>query len=241
MIIKLGAITNMTTRSKHYSPHTKMADLVSDHYKILLLIYRFDIPLGTGEKTIKEICEEYDVDVETFLFIVHFLLFGEGTGLKELHRKLSLPLIIRFLRNSHSYFLDYRLPEIKRNMMEAISEAPQDIQFVINKYFDEYQQEVYQHMKYENEVVFPYAQSLLDGTKHTSYSISTFEEMHDQVELKMLELKNIFIKYYPMNTDYKVNNILHDLFTCSDELHNHNDVEDHVFIPIVRELEREAL
>ncbi|MBR8712751.1 hemerythrin domain-containing protein [Porphyromonas levii] len=230
----------MTTRSKHYTPHTKMADLVSDHYKILLLIYRFDIPLGMGEKTIKEMCEEYDVDVDTFLFIVHFLLFGEGTGQQELHKKLSLPLIIRFLRNSHSYFLDYRLPEIKRNMMEAISEAPQDIQFVINKYFDEYEEEVYQHMKYENEVVFPYAQALMEGAKDPEYGISTFEQKHDQVELKMLELKNIFIKYYPMATDYKVNNILHDLFTCSDELHNHNDVEDFIFVKIVKELEREV-
>ena len=42
-------------KNRHYSPHSKMADLVSEHYNILLLIYRFDIPLGVGERTIKEI------------------------------------------------------------------------------------------------------------------------------------------------------------------------------------------
>lgn len=217
-----------------------MADLVSDHFNILLLIYRFDIPLGMGEKTIREMCDEHDVDVDTFLFIVHFILFGEGAGQKSMHEKLSMPVIIRFLKNSHSYFLDFRLPEIRRNMMEAIGDAPQDIQYVIQKYFDEYQEEVRQHMRYENEVVFPYTETLLEGVKDLEYSIETFEKRHDQVELKMLELKNIFIKYYPMQTDYKVNNVLHDLFTCSEELHNHNDVEDNIFIPCVKELEMEV-
>lgn len=234
-------MTTNNIRSKHYSQHSKMADLVSDHYNILLLIYRFDIPLGMGEKSIKEICDQYDVDVYTFLFIVHFLLFGEGTGQKDLHKKLSLPLLIRFLRSSHSYFIDFRLPEIRRTMMEAISDAPQDIQFVINKYFEEYVDEVKQHMRYEDEVVFPYAQSLIEGAKDPDYNISTFEQRHDHVEMKMLELKNIFIKYYPMATDYKVNNILHDLFTCSDELHNHNEVEDLIFIPCVKALEKEGV
>lgn len=224
-------------RGRHYTPHSKMADLVGEHYNILLLIYRFDIPLGMGERTIKEICDEHDVDVDTFLFIVHFVLFREGVSQKMFHQKLSIPLIIRFLKNSHSYFLDFRLPEIRQNMLDAISDAPQDIQFVIQKYFDDYQEEVHQHMKYENEVVFPYAEALLEGAKDSEYSIETFEKRHDQVELKMLELKNIFIKYYSMGMDFKVNNVLRDLFTCSEELHIHNDVEDNIFIPCVKELE----
>ena len=228
-------------KNRHYSSHSKMADLVSEHYNILLLIYRFDIPLGVGERTIKEICDEHGVDVDTFLFVVHFILFDEGIGLKGLYKKLSIPLLIRFLRNSHSYFLDFRLPEIRRNMLEAIEQAPEDIRFVIQKYFDNYEKEVFQHMKYEDEVVFPYVESLLEGANDLEYSIRTFEKRHDQVELKMLELKNIFIKYYPMEMDFKVNNVLHDLFTCSEELHIHNDVEDHILIPCVREMEEDKL
>lgn len=225
-------------RPRHYTPNSKMADLLSDHYSILLLIFRFDIPLGMGEKTIKEVCEEYDVDLDTFLFIVHFILFDEGRGKSDLHKKLSMPMIIRYLRNSHSYFLDFRLPEIGKHMQAAIAEAPGDIRFVIKKYFEEYVEEVYQHMRYENEVVFPYAERLQEGINDPKYSIDIFEKRHDQVELKMLELKNIFIKYYPMKPDYKINNILHDLFSCGDELRNHNEVEDHVFIPMVKDLER---
>lgn len=225
-------------RNKHFSPHSKMADLVCDHYNILLLINRFGITLGMGEKTVQEICDEHDVDVNTFLYIVHFILFGPMPSEDGISKWISVPHVMRFLGNSHSYFLDFRLPEIKHNMSEAIEDAPKDIRFVIEKYFDEYEREVHQHMKYEEEVVFPYVQALLEGVKDNDYSIATFEKKHDQVELKMLELKNIFIKYYP-NSSNKVNNMLHELFVCSEELHNHNDVEDYIFIPCVKELERE--
>lgn len=75
-----------------------MANLVSDYYSMFLLIFRFDIPLGVGEKTIREVCEENDVDLDTFLFIVHFVLFREGKGQSNLSQKLSIPLVIKFLQ-----------------------------------------------------------------------------------------------------------------------------------------------
>lgn len=218
-----------------------MADLLSDHYSIFLLIFRFDIPLGMGEKSIKEVCQENNVDVNTFLFIVHFILFKEKSSLTDLHKKLDLPLIIRFLKNSHSYFIGFRLPEIRKDMLEAIEGAPKDIIFVIQRYFDEYAEEVEQHMKYENEVVFDYAEKLLLGNKDRKYSIDIFAKKHDQVELKMLELKNIFIKYYNFDTNYKLNNVLHELYACGEELQNHNSVENEIFIPCVRELELQLI
>ncbi len=227
----------MAQKIKHYTPNSKMADLLSDHYSIFLLIFRFDIPLGMGEKTIKEVCEEKHVDVNTFLFIVHFILFREKSTLTDLHKKLDVPLIIRFLKNSHSYFTEFRLPEIRKDMLDAIESAPKDIIFVIQRYFDEYAEEVKQHMRYENEIVFVYSEKLLSGIKDPKYSIDIFAKKHDKVELKMLELKNIFIKYYNADTNYKLNNVLHELYACGEELENHNSVENEIFIPCMRELE----
>lgn len=226
-------------RVKHYTANNKMADLISDHYQILLLIFRFDIPLGMGDKTIKEVCEEHDVDLYTFLHIVHFFLYGEEKKSTEGFERLNIPLIIRFLRNSHSYFLDYRLPSIQEDLMAAIADSPEEVKYVTKKYFDEYVSEVHHHMRYEDEVVFPYVQGLIEGMVDPKYSIEIFEQRHDQVELKMLELKNLFIKYYTMEPNYKVNQILHDLFSCGDELRDHNNVEDYLFTPCVKVIEKE--
>lgn len=226
-------------RIKQYTPNSKMADLLSDHYRILLLIFRFEIPLGMGDKTIREVCEENNVDMDTFLQIVHLIFYGHEKGGYDTHEQLNLALVIKFLRNSHSYFLDYRLPSIQRKLTEVISDAPEEVIFVTKKYFDEYVSEVYHHMRYEDEVVFPYVEKLIQGELDPKYSIEIFEQRHDQVELKMLELKNIFIKYYTMKPNYEVNNILHELFSCGDELRDHNDVEDYLFIPTVKSIEKE--
>lgn len=224
---------------KTYTPTSKMCDLISEHYNMLLLIFRFEIPLGVGEKTIREVCEESNVDEKTFLTIVNFLLYRQVVGEHDLHKKLSIPLIIKYLQNSHNYFLDYRLPTIKVNLLDAIEGCPQDVMYVIRRFYDEYVEEVNKHMQYENKLVFPYVEKLIEGVKDPKYSIEIFRKKHDQVELKMMELKNILIKYYPAKSGYKLNRVLHDFFSCEEELKDHNDVEDYIFTPAILALEKE--
>ena len=95
-------------------------------------------------------------------------------------------------------------------------------------------------MSYENNVVFPYVENLLKGEASPSYAIQIFEQKHDQVELKMLELKNILIKYYTGGDPLRMNNALHELYTCGDELYIHNAIEDLIFIPCIKEIEESA-
>lgn len=153
---------------------------------------------------------------------------------------LDVSLLIKFLEKSHSYFLQYRLPQIRTRILDTLKTTSQDVEFVIKRYFDEYAEEVNQHMSYENDVVFPYVEGLLKGQLSSSYSIQVFEQKHDQIELKMLELKNILIKYYIGGDPLKLNNVLHELYTCGDELFMHNAIEDKIFIPCIKEIE-EAL
>ena len=40
----------------HYTAHSRMADLLSEHYNIFSLISRLGIPLGMGDHTIREVC-----------------------------------------------------------------------------------------------------------------------------------------------------------------------------------------
>lgn len=233
--------TSVCSRAKlHYTPSSKMADLLCDHYCIFLLIFNFDIKLGVGEKTIREVCQEYDIDVDTFIYLVNFLLNDELASHHGGVQMLDVSLLIKFLGKSHSYFLEYRLPQIRTRILETLKTTSQDIEFVIKRYFDEYAEEVNQHMSYENDVVFPYVEGLLKGQLSSSYSIQVFEQKHDQIELKMIELKNILIKYYTGGDPLQLNNVLHELYTCGDELFMHNAIEDKIFIPCIKEIE-EAL
>ena len=97
----------------HYTAHSRMADLLSEHYNIFSLISRLGIPLGMGDHTIREVCEANGVDTDTFMYLVHFDLYPDlrETLTPDL-AMIDVAQIISFLRASHSYFLEVRLPDI---------------------------------------------------------------------------------------------------------------------------------
>ena len=53
--------------TQFYSADTLMSDLICERYDLLLVITRFGIPLGFGDQTIREVCEENNVHVETLI------------------------------------------------------------------------------------------------------------------------------------------------------------------------------
>ena len=221
-------------KSGGYGGDDRMCDLVCDRYSVLQVMSRFGIALGFGDKTIAEVCTDNKVDTATFLAVVNLLMnFGNG---EELAEEVSVRTLTDYLHNSHGYFLDFRLPGIRRKLIEAVDCSQSDVSFAIMRFFDEYAAEVQRHMAYEEQTVFPYVESLLAGEKNTTYSMEIFRRQHDQVDAKLRELKNIIIKYYPSGSTNELNGVLFDIFTCERELASHNAVEDEIFIPAVERL-----
>ena len=223
-----------------YTGDDRMCDLVSDRFAVLQVMSRFGIALGFGDKTIAEVCEEHRVDTATFLAVVNMLLGGSYHSAHSVP-ELSVRALTDYLHNSHGYFLEFRLPAIRRKLIEAIDYAPNDVSFAIMRFFDEYVAEVQRHMDYEEQTVFPYVEGLLEGRVSDSYSIDDFRRRHDQVDAKLRELKNIIIKYYPSGSTNELNGVLFDIFTCERELASHNAVEDDLFIPAVERLAADSL
>ena len=218
-----------------YTGEDRMCDLVCDRYPVLQVMSRFGIALGFGDKTIAEVCAENKVDTATFLAVVNMQM-NAGCNASEAAAGVSVRALTDYLHNSHGYFLDFRLPAIRRKLIEAVDCAQNDVSFAIMRFFDEYAAEVQRHMSYEEQTVFPYVESLLAGEKNTAYSIDVFRRQHDQVDAKLRELKNIIIKYYPSGSTNELNGVLFDIFNCEHELASHNAVEDELFIPAVERL-----
>lgn len=221
-------------KSRTYVGEDRMCDLVCDCYSVLQVMSRFGIALGFGDKSIAEVCETHQVDTATFLAVVN-LLQNEADGV-SLANEVSVRALTDYLHNSHAYFLDFRLPAIRRKLIEAVDCSRSDVAFAILRFFDEYAAEVDRHMTYEEKVVFPYVNALLAGESSSEYSIETFRRNHDQIESRLRELKNIIIKYYPAGSTNELNGVLFDIFTCEQELTSHSAVENDIFIPAVERL-----
>lgn len=221
---------------KIYEAYDRMITLIGDNYNLLQSLGRFGINLVFGDKTVEEVCEEQGVDTYTFLALVNFSI----NGFKEIDDvdKLSIETLLNYLRSCHRYYLDFQLPFIRRELLQALDEND-SLANLILKIYDEYAHSIHQHMRYEETEVFPYVENLLEGKTSSLYSIDTYLRNHGNTDRKLRELKNIIIKYLP--SDGLRNNLLmaalHDIFNNEEWLVQHAEVEEHIFIPAIRHLE----
>ena len=220
-----------------YLATDKMSDLICENYTLLLVMSRFGLSLGFGDKTVEQVCEQQGVHTGTFLAVVNFLE-DEYSVSDQYDHQLSVTALMNYLRQSHSYFLDFNFPAIRRKLIDAIDCSQSDVAFLILKFFDEYVREVRAHMEYENQMVFAYVDRLLQGEDVADYQIRIFSERHNQIEIKLTELKNIMVKYYPsLAQNYLLNSVLFDIYSCEKDLASHCRVEDYMFVPLIAELE----
>jgi len=219
-----------------YKETDKMSDLICENYTLLQVMSRFGLSLGFGDKTVKEFCLLNQVDYRTFLAVVNFI--DEGyLRMDETFKELSVASIMNYLKQAHSYFLDFNFPSIRLKLMEAIGYSEDHVTSLIMKFYDDYVNEVRKHMDYEDKVVFKYVEALLRGELPTNYSISVYAKKHTQIETKLTELKNIIIKYYPAKSNNNLlNAALFDIFSCEQDLESHSRVEDYLFVPEVLKL-----
>ncbi|MDR0961732.1 MAG: hemerythrin domain-containing protein [Mediterranea sp.] len=225
--------------SHKYKPTDKMSDLICDNFSLLMVMSRFGLSLGFGDKNVKEVCRAQGVDYQTFLAVANFISEEQYTYSEE-ENNFSIASLMEYLKQAHDYFLNYNLPDMRLKLMEAIDcSGTNEIACLILKFYDEYVKEVRRHMEYENRSVFTYVEKLLKGDLSEHYSISSFVDKHHQIETKLKELKNIIIKYYPeKENNNRLNAVLFDIFNCEKDLASHCQVEDYMFVPAVAQLER---
>ena len=150
--------------TEKYHEMDPMSDVISDDYRMLQMLGRFGITLGFGNKTVGETCKAAGVDVTTFLTVVNYVKDAAHAHINEMVEQISLPCLMRYLKNSHTYFVDFRLPNIRRKLLEAIDcSSSNQIALLILKFYDEYAAEVGRHMEYEDSHVHPFVENLLNG------------------------------------------------------------------------------
>lgn len=219
-----------------YEASDKMISLIRDNYNLLQSLGSFGISLGFGDKTVKQVCDDQNVDTNTFLAVVNFTI----NGYREMDdvSRLSVPTLLQYLKASHDYFLGFQLPFIRKELVDALDEND-NLARLILKLYDEYSRSVTLHMKYEEKTVFPYVESLLAGKPMANYAIDMYSKHHGQESSKLRELKSVIIKYFPGDClrNNQLSATLYDIYNNEEWLALHAEVEDNIFIPAIKYLE----
>jgi len=224
----------------------KMAALVAADPRSMVLITRFGIDLGFGDKTIKQICQEKNIQTDFFLLMVNIFLSSTFFPNQKL-KNVDVKLLLTYLANSHEYYIREKIPLIQAMFGNYLGRMDHPAKPQLQTFFDEYIQEVIEHIEYEEQVAFPYVSNLLASSEgvavndgRESYGIRIFEERHTNIEDKLSDLKNLLIKYLPPSSDRFLRiRIINELFDLEQDLGNHARLEDQVLIPLVEQMEKQ--
>lgn len=197
----------------------KMCDLMSHEEDAIQIISRFGLEMGVGEQTIADVCESHGVHTPTFLAIVNYKVFKQ----RAVSTDIDIPTLQRYLRNAHTYFLDFRLPRLRRSLIEAIipADPTTKIPGLILRCYDEFVAEIRTHIEHENEGLF-------DEHEHDDQRITD----------KLTEIKNLIIKYYPTKptstegtVTYTLISVMSDLWHTEQDFADHCAIEDDILRP----------
>lgn len=236
-----------------FSKNIKMADVILNNHHLLSVISRFEIKLGFGEKTVEEVCNVHGVNVDFFLEIVN--TFNEPDYFPQNYlESFPLSLIIAYLKNTHNYYLNLKMPEIYALIQKLLDESDKPISKelkLISKFFIDYKIHLSQHIKREEEVVYPYILKLELFYKSNEnltaneikelkdYAIERYVDEHENIEDSLYDLKSLIIKYLPPQENnvlcYK---ILGQLGHLEKDINDHSNMENRVLVPRVTLMEK---
>jgi len=216
-----------------FSKEHKIFKLIHENYDLLPVINRFGIKLGLKEKTVEMICKEKNINPDFFLAIVN--TYTHEAYFPEDELVTFSPLeIIEYLKRTHRYYINYVLPKLDMQLAQLISSSTsenQELQMV-NQFYKQYTKELIEHIDHEEKTVFPYIEKMIKNQKSNGpYSVFSFEGEHTDVDEKLNDLKNLFIKYLNPNYDENLcNEFLITLFRFEKDLFDHARIEDVILL-----------
>jgi regulator of cell morphogenesis and NO signaling len=220
----------------------KLSELIQANHNLILMLPRFGISLGFGDKSVSAVCVGNNIPVDFFLLICNVYSFDAYLPDINKINSTDMRLLLPYLRASHKYYLNSRLPHIEKHLNRIAENADSKYGAALRQFFDGYKCEVTEHFHYEENTVFPYIETLTSGNASGEFRIKDFEEAHNNIEDKLNDLIQIIIKYLPGNVSQNDSiGVAFDIYSLSADLNKHALIEDRVLAPYVKYLENKVL
>lgn len=202
----------------------KMGDLIAENYDLILMLPRFGIPLGFGDKSVKEVCREAKVDEEFFTTICNIYTFDDYRPDPEEIAEIDNHLVADHLRASHRYYIEERLPHLQRHLDHIASGVGEQSSCLLKKYFADYCREVRDHVRREERN--------LDGLESGEWKMENYAKSHDNIKDKLSDLTQILYKYIPgERLNEEMVELVFDIMQLSRDLERHAMIEELLLLP----------
>lgn len=224
---------------KLFEKNMKLADIIDLDCRLLYVLPRFGIKLGFGDISLADICTKQNIDKDVFLLICNIYAFEDYVPRLEGMRRDSLDCIMRYLKQSHIDYLHKRIPHIVNHIESLTDDIHSRRQDIIKQFCENYKKDVVEHFNYEEQVVFPYIESLIKGYNNSKYKIEDFLHNHSNIEDKLHDLKSIIMKYIEPKEEDAARDLLIDIYWLEEDLKRHAIIEEKILAALAEMIEQQ--
>lgn len=218
----------------------KVAELLNENPGLLILLEHLNIDFKVGDKTVLQLCNDNSIPVNSFITFAN-LYNGFNPNTIEVKDSNEILLIIKFLKNSHHYYKTDKYPEILAYINKLKEETGNNEISLIKHFFEDYFNEVIEHLDYEDKTAFPYFESLIKNkykNSKTSFSAKEYINHHTDIESKLTDLKNLLLKHINISNNLSIRRKLFlSLIELEFDMYIHATVEEKILVPLISELE----
>src|SRR5690554_2090997 len=145
---------------------TVLSRVLAQYHILIPIVNRFGIRLGVGDKTIEDICDDQDLNIDFILTILNVYL-DENYVLKNSITLLDLEPIANYFNETIQDYIQSLVPNIEKHLHAfiALSDPKNKELRILREVFFQFKEELTQHLEKGLEHVGAYPHELLRDIK----------------------------------------------------------------------------
>ena len=215
---------------------TKLCDVILHEPSVIPVINRFGIILGVGDKSIRTVCEEKNLDCEFFVTILNTFI-NEDYFPENRLKSFCATQIVLYLTQTNAYYEQFQIPNIERhfNFLINQSDSENNNLELMKQFFDELKKELLSRIENDKNCWFPSIKVAAE-TLHGEYYGEKFQpdtEENDSLEEKLDDLKSLFVIH--LKGEYDLNlchGVIFAIYSLEKDIKQHNRIRNRILRPI---------
>lgn len=178
-----------------------------------------------------------DIDDIRFCSLLHNLYRDPFHAKLDDFDTVELKTIDRYIRITHAYYLNTKLPEIEQclNHISFYDERNSSIFSRLKLFLRAYAIQLESHIRKEENGILAYSQARINNQYADVDLLSKFEEEHDPIDQILLQVQDLVIQLQEKSSQLSLLNLLSlHLELLQLDLFVHGKIEDEVFLQKLR-------
>lgn len=223
---------------------TTIKDMIEIDSKVSSLLHRYNFQ--QYDVSLQQLEDNEEVESDFFLELVDLFVKENEADISKL-QAFSLSTILDYLKKTHRYYLEKKLPEMENITSELAKCLANNESEIVHFFFLKFSTELKKHIQFEEMHVFPYIAGLIEGIKpevgRNAFRLSKFLQYHnDDIEKQLSEFrKHLNTTFSNLKEELPFRHFCRHTESFENDLRIHGAVEDDLMMQRALELEIKLL